>query len=129
VIVADASAITELLLARPAADRIRAVLAGQTELHVPEHFQVEVLSALRRYSLRGELGERRGAEALAAVADLRAVSYPVIELADDIWEMRRELSAYDAAYLALAIRLDAGLLTLDRGLAEAANRRGRRIAI
>ena len=61
VIVADASAIAELLLARPAAAEIRAVLAPHPELHVPEHFHVELLSVLRRYSIRGELSEHRAA--------------------------------------------------------------------
>jgi predicted nucleic acid-binding protein len=125
VIVADASAIAELLLARPAAAKIRAALSGHPELHVPEHFHVELLSVLRRYAIRGELSQRRAAEALAALADLRAVRYPVIELAEAVWDLRSELTAYDAAYLALARRLDIGLVTLDKGLAGAAAKEGR----
>jgi predicted nucleic acid-binding protein len=125
VIVADASVIAELLLARPAAAKIRAALSPHPELHVPEHFHVELLSVLRRYAIRGELNQRRAAEALAALADLRAVRYPVIELADAVWDLRSELTAYDAAYLALAQRLDIGLITLDTGLAKAAAKEGR----
>jgi predicted nucleic acid-binding protein len=124
VIVADASAIAELLLARPAATEIRAALSPHPELHVPEHFYVELLSVLRRYAIRGELSQRRAAEALAALVDLRAVRYPVIELADAIWDLRSELTAYDAAYLALARRLDIGLITLDKGLATVAVKEG-----
>jgi predicted nucleic acid-binding protein len=125
VIVADASAIAELLLARPGAAAVRMALAPHPELHVPEHFHVESLSVLRRYAPRGELGGRREAGALAALADLRALTYPVIELADAVWDLRAELTPYDAAYLALARRLDVGLLTLDGGLAKAAAREGR----
>jgi predicted nucleic acid-binding protein len=129
VIVADASAIAELLLARPKADAIRVVLAPHPELHVPEHFHVEVLSVLRRYSIRRELSERRSAIALAALEDLRAVRYPVMELADVVWDLRARLTAYDAAYLALARRLDVMLITLDKGLAAAARADGRLLTL
>jgi predicted nucleic acid-binding protein len=125
VIVADASAIAELLLARPAAAEVRVALSGHPELHVPEHFHVELLSVLRRYAIRGELSPRRAAEALAALADLRAVRYPVMELADVIWDLHSELTAYDAAYLALARRLDVKLVTFDKGLARAAAKESR----
>ncbi len=128
-IVADASATAELLLARPAAARIRAALSPHPELHVPEHFHVEVLSILRRYAIRRELSQRRAAEALAALADLRAVRYPVIELAEAVWDLRFQLTAYDAAYLALARRLDVGLVTLEEGLAEAAAKERRLVPL
>jgi predicted nucleic acid-binding protein len=129
VIVADASAIAELLLARPRAAAIRDALSPHPELHVPEHFHVELLSVLRRYAIRSELSRRRAAEALAALADLRAVTYPVIALAEVIWDMRAQLTAYDAAYLALAQRLDVGVITLDGGLAKAAEADGRLVAL
>jgi len=88
VIVSDASAIVELLLARPHADAVRVALARHPELHVPEHFHVEVLSVLRRHSIRNELSERRAVIALAALEDLRAVRYPVMEMADIVWDLR-----------------------------------------
>ena len=124
-IVADASAIVEVLLAMPRAGEVRAALVGHSELHVPEHFHVETLSALRRYAIRGELTQLRAAETLAALRDLRTLGYPVIELAAEIWDLRDALTAYDASYLALAHRLDVGLVTLDGGLAAAAAREGR----
>lgn len=124
-IVADASAIVEVLLVLPRADEVRAALAQHAELHVPEHFHVEALSALRRYAIRGELTQLRAVEALAALRDLRTLTYPVIELAAEIWDLRDALTAYDAAYLALARRLDVGLVTLDGGLAGVAGREGR----
>jgi predicted nucleic acid-binding protein len=129
VIVADASAIAEVLLARPQASAVRNALEPHPELHVPEHFHVELLSVLRRYAIRRELSERRASEALAALVDLRTLTYPVIELAEQIWDLRAELTAYDAAYLALARRLDVGLLTLDSGLAKAAVKEGRLVLL
>jgi predicted nucleic acid-binding protein len=129
VIVADASAISELLLARPRASAIRRAISAQTELHVPAHFDLEVMSALRRYALRGQLSDRDAARALTALADLRALTYPVRELIGPIWELRFGLTSYDAAYLALAQRLDAGLITLDKALASAAAADGRLVAL
>lgn len=128
-IVADASAIAELLLARPSASPIREALSPHTELHVPEHFHAEVLSVLRRHVLARRLGEVRAARALAELAALRAITYPIVQLMLPIWRFRANLSVYDAAYLALAQRLDVGLITLDAALAEAAGRDGRLVSV
>jgi predicted nucleic acid-binding protein len=128
-IVADSSAIAEVLLAQPRAEGILDVLADSSELHVPAHFHVEVLSAVRRYSLHGKLNELETAEALAALAELRALPYPLRELTPAIWALRFNLTTHDAAYLALARWLDAGLLTLDAALADAAARDGRLIGV
>lgn len=128
-IVADASAIGEILLARPAAPAIREVLAEHKEIHVPEHFHVEAISMLRRFALRGELSERRAALALSELRELRVVRYPVIHMLEAVWELRDRLTAYDAAYLALARRLDCGLLTVDGGLATAARAEGKLVEL
>lgn len=128
-IVADSSAIVEVLLARRRADAILAVLSTGTELHVPAHFHVEVLSALRRYSLQRRLGGLEATEALATLSDLRALTYPIRELMPAIWALRFNLTTYDAAYLALARWLDVGLITLDAALAEAAARDGRLVTV
>jgi predicted nucleic acid-binding protein len=128
-IVVDASAITEVLLARSRAAAIRVALSLHSELYVHAHFHAEVLSALRRYSLRNELSDLGTAEALEKLSDLRALTYPIRELTRAIWELRFNLTTYDAAYLALARRLDAGLITLDGALAEAAARDGRLISV
>jgi predicted nucleic acid-binding protein len=128
-IVVDSSAIVDLLLARPHADAIRSALSTNKEVHVPAHFHVEVLSALRRYSLRGKLNDLETADALAILAELRALTYPIRELMRPIWDLRFNLTAYDAAYLALARWLDVGLITLDAALAEAAARDGRLVSV
>lgn len=124
-IVLDASVAVEVLLASAAGRAALPHLEREPEVHVPEHFHIEVLSVLRRYSLGGELREPRASRALALLRDLRAIRYPNLALAAEIWELRQELAAYDAAYLALARRLGAGLLTLDRALAAAARSAGR----
>jgi predicted nucleic acid-binding protein len=129
VIVTDTSAIAELLLRRPRAGSVGVILAEHSEVHVPEHFHIEVMSALRRRLLHGDLSEVGAADALASLAALRSLSYPVRELIAPIWDMRANLSVYDAAYLALAQRLDVGLITLDGALAEAAARDGRLVNV
>lgn len=124
-IVADASAVVDLLLGQRGAATTAAALESESEIHVPEHFHVEAISALRRLRLHGALGEVDAARAVSELATLRAVRYPVLALAAEIWSLRTELTAYDAAYLALAIRLNAVVVTADRGLASAAHKRGR----
>jgi predicted nucleic acid-binding protein len=64
-----------------------------------------------------------------ATAVVATLAYPVIEPAAETWELRDTLTAYDAAYLALARRLDAGLVTLDGGLAVAAAEEGRLVRL
>ncbi|HUA73379.1 MAG TPA: type II toxin-antitoxin system VapC family toxin [Solirubrobacteraceae bacterium] len=128
-IVADSSAIAEVLLAQRRADAILDVLSVNSELHVPAHFHAEVLSALRRYSLRGMLNEAVAIEAVKTLTELRTLTYPIRELIPAIWKLRFNLTTYDAAYLALARWLDAGLITLDDALAKAAGRDGRLISV
>jgi predicted nucleic acid-binding protein len=129
VIVADASAVAEVLLRRDRADSVAATLAEHTEICVPEHFHIEVMSALRRRLLHGDVSEVGAARALASLAALRALSYPIRELIAPIWKLRANLSVYDAAYLALARTLDTGLIALDGALAEAAARDGRLVSL
>ncbi len=84
---------------------------------------LEVLHALRRQALRGALSPRRGAEALEDLASIMLVRYPHTSLMERIWELRENLTAYDAAYVALAEALDAPLVTMDARLAQAPGHR------
>jgi predicted nucleic acid-binding protein len=119
-LVADASAIVDLLSGAREEAAIRAQLASVAELDVPEHFHVEAISALRGLLWRGDLSPERAVRALDLLLELRVVRHPVAPLAREVWALRDTLTAYDAAYLALARSLDARVLTTDGGLAEAA---------
>lgn len=121
-LVADASAIVDLLAGASNASAIAAALAPIPEIDVPEHFHVEAIAALRGMLLRGDLAADRAERALQLLTELRVVRHPVEPLARAVWSMRDTLTPYAAAYLAVAQNLDAKLLTTDRRLAAAAHR-------
>lgn len=125
-IVVDASAVVEVLLQTPAAPRVsrRMFLPGET-LHAPHLLDLEIAQVLRRYARSGDLSPQRASEAITDLADLRLARYPHLVLLPRIWELRHNLTAYDAAYVALAEALDAPLLTRDRALARSAAHRAR----
>ncbi len=125
-IVLDASAVLELLLGtslgREVAERIADPAVG---LHAPHLVDVEVTQALRRYARGGEIDE---AAATVALDDLRALDlerHAHEPLLTRVWELRVNLTAYDAAYVALAEALEARLLTCDGRIARAPGVRGR----
>lgn len=120
-IVVDASAILEVLLNRPAAARISERLFSADEtLHAPHLLDLEVAQVLRRYYLAGELAPERAVQALESLADLPLKRYPHDLFLSRIWELRHNLTAYDAAYVTLSEALVAPLVTCDRKLASAA---------
>ncbi len=88
-------------------------------LHVPHLFDIEVLHVLRRHSFSGRLSEPRRQLAFDRLSNTRFVRYPHTSLVERIWSLRDNLTAYDAAYVALAEALDAPLVTLDARLASA----------
>lgn len=119
-IVLDASAAIDHLLHRDSYERIAARLSvsGET-LHVPHVLDLEVANALRRLSLRGSISAERAQEALHEYALYPVERYPMLALLDRVWELRSNMSAFDAAYVALAEVLDAPLITTDARLARA----------
>jgi predicted nucleic acid-binding protein len=126
VIVVDASTILELLLRTPAAAAVeRRLFGGRETLHAPHLLDVEVAHVLRRYAFAGDMSAERGHDALDDLENLSLHRYPHGVLLPRMWELRANLTAYDAVYIALAEALDAPLLTRDRRLAGAAGHRAR----
>jgi len=120
VIVVDASAILEVLLRTRVAEAVEARLFDFSEtLHAPHVLDLEVAQVLRRYARAGEIDPDRGAAALDDLSDFPLHRYAHDVILPRIWELRANLTAYDAAYVALAEALDAPLLTRDRKLAAA----------
>jgi len=119
VIVVDASVIvTALFDDGPDGDMTRARLIDE-RLAAPHLIDIEVVSAWRRLASAGSLDERRSAMALTDLRQLRIERVPHGQLIERCWELRNNLTIYDAAYVALAELLDIGLLTADTRLARA----------
>lgn len=117
-IVLDASVVLELLLRTPAAQAVetRIFARGET-LHAPHLLDVEVAHVLRRYVLRGEMSAERGLQSLELLGAMPLRRYAHQALLPRMWHLRQNLTAYDAAYVALAESLGAVLLTRDERLA------------
>lgn len=109
----------EVLLRTPASSAIEDLLfRGEETLHVPEVFDLEVVQVLRRWSIHGTLSIERASQALADLEDFPIIRHSHGPLINRIWQFRSNLTAYDAAYLALTEALGATLVTRDHALAR-----------
>lgn len=120
-IVADASALVEILVREPADELILRMNAE--DLNCPHLMDVEVMHALRSLDLRGEITTAEARRAMTDLGRLPIDRHDHTGLRGRIWELRKNLSAYDAAYVALAESLDAPLVTVDARLARATGHR------
>jgi predicted nucleic acid-binding protein len=123
-LVFDASAAVELLLRAPLASQIRGYLeAVDYDVHAPELFDYEVMSAVRRALIAGKVTSARGSAAIEDLRQLDLYRYPIDPLVSRVWQLRDNFSPYDAAYVAVAetvVDLDAvPVLTTDMKLARA----------
>ncbi|TDD24618.1 type II toxin-antitoxin system VapC family toxin [Nonomuraea diastatica] len=110
-IVIDSSAMIEALTGREASMELLDAL--QASVHAPHLLDVEVLSTLRGLALGGKLTTIAAEQARADYLALSVSRYEIRGVADRIWELRHNYTAYDASYLALAEALEAPLFTCD----------------
>ncbi|MCE9522112.1 MAG: type II toxin-antitoxin system VapC family toxin [Alphaproteobacteria bacterium] len=119
-IVIDASAALEILLQTPAAIAVEARLfqAGQT-LHAPHLIDLEVAQVLRRYAATNQIAQQRCHAALDDWLLFPVSRHAHAVLLPRVWDLRANITAYDAVYVALAEALDVPLITRDGRLAGA----------
>lgn len=118
-IVVDASVLVTVLADDgPDGDLARRRMRGE-RLSAPMLVDLEVLSAWRRLHAAGSLDARRVELAMADLRDLPIERAPLAPLLDRCWDLRDNLTVYDAAYVALAEVLDVALVTSDGRLARA----------
>ena len=117
--VVDASALLDVLLNVPSAARLaeRILQSGRT-IHAPHLIDVEVAQALRRHVMAKQVDAVRASDALENLSAFPLIRYPHDVLLPRIWALRSSLTAYDAAYVALAEVLDVPLVTRDAKLAR-----------
>ncbi len=118
-LVVDSSALVALLADDgPAGSWVADAVAGAT-LFAPQLVSFEAANILRRQMVSGHLSRSEAALAHADLIVLPLDLWPYAPLAERVWELRENLTSYDASYVALAELLEAALVTLDVRLANA----------
>jgi predicted nucleic acid-binding protein len=118
-VVCDASSLVALLLDGGPAGRWAAEALAGAELAAPSLVAFETANIIRRHELAGLVSADQAAQAHADLLDLAIEQWPYELLAARGWELRGNLSAYDASYIALAEITGATLVTLDRRIGRA----------
>jgi predicted nucleic acid-binding protein len=125
VLVLDTSAVLEALVAVDPPPGLIERLVDDGDLHGPHLIDTEILHVLRRMTISGELSNERAEDARSDFAELAIVRYPHEPLNDRVWELRHNVTAYDATFVALAEMLAVPLITCDARLASASGSRAR----
>ncbi|MGB6229325.1 MAG: type II toxin-antitoxin system VapC family toxin [Litorimonas sp.] len=117
-IVVDASLVIHVCIKTSARqDLVDTLIMPDSALIAPEIIDLEFLQVMRRYARNGTIGSPRISDAFETLNDLSIIRYGHRLLRDRIWSLRDNLTAYDAAYFALAEHMDAPLWTRDRKFA------------
>ena len=120
--VLDTSAVIDFLLGSGTAPEVENLMTEEGELAAPDLIVFEVLAVLRRAAISKQLPAKRATAAIDDLADLPLELFPSLPLRGRAWELRHNLTAADALFVALAERLDEPLATKDTALARAASK-------
>jgi predicted nucleic acid-binding protein len=119
VIVLDASAAIDWLLQTPVGQQIEKRIYSRSEsLHAPHLLDLEIAQVLRRLVRENLISPQRAEQALEDFLNMRITRYPHSILLPRIWRLRNNLSAYDAAYVVLAEKLNAPLISRNSRLSS-----------
>jgi len=118
-VVCDASAIVALLLDSGDDGRWATAALSEADLAAPALLRFEAANIIRRHESAAIVSSDQAAQAHVDLLDLEIEQWPYDVLAGRAWELRQNLSSYDASYVALAELIDATLVTLDKRLAGA----------
>jgi predicted nucleic acid-binding protein len=118
-LIVDASCLYEVLADTERSERVRARLVSDPDQAAPHVVDVEVLSIVRRDRMLGRLDATAARQAIEDLRDWPGERFGHGGLLERAWELRENVRAWDAVYVALAEALDATLLTLDARLGRA----------
>lgn len=125
-IVLDASVVVSWLLRDQTSPAVDALIADNVVgLHAPQLLVVEVAQVVRRYAATRQITPERADQAITDFGDLDINLHPHEPLLPIVWQLRHNLTVYDAVYVALALALDASLITLDAAIAAAPAQRAK----
>lgn len=118
-IVVDASVLAQAVIDGSTRGREYRSHLRDHRLAAPDLANIEIVSVLRRYATSGALSAPAAARAFSDLTDLPIAVFPSKPLLRRCWELRANLTAYDATYVALAEALGCAVLTADTRLANA----------
>ncbi len=122
--VIDTSGVVDFLLGSGVAAEVEVFLNAETELAAPDVLIFEVLAVLRREALGSRIAASRAAAAVSDLGDMGIELFPALALRERAWQLRHNLTAADALFVALAEELGEPLATKDSALATAASEHG-----
>lgn len=115
----DASALIAVLLDAGPDGQWASRAVSDHELTAPTLISFECANIIRRHELAGLVSSDQAAQAHADLLALPIEFWPYELVGDRVWELRHNLSCYDASYVAVAELIDADLITLDRRIGQA----------
>lgn len=119
-IVIDASALLDALQQEPLFDNLKMVME-QHELIAPDHLDIECLHALRKLERLGQISQNQALGIIDTLRNIACIKFSVQPIMTEIWSLRQNFTAYDAAYVAIALDTNSKLITHDLKLAKSAN--------